>query len=434
MSGPVPDLSARGPLYFGMAMLALLVFGFGWWSFGATLSGAIIAPGQIEIDQNRQVVQHPDGGVVAAIHVKEGDRVAAGDVLISLDPTLLATDLSIVEGQLHEAMARRARLAAERDGAEAPVFDAELLAIAALDPAVAELVEGQRSLFAASRATRAQERAQLARRQTQIASQIDGIEAQRVSVERQLDLIEEELAAQQSLLDRGLAQAPRVLALQREEASLSGRIGELVAAAAEFDGRRTEIDLEILKLDSQVRESAISMLRDLQVTEAELRQQRNALRERLARLDIRAPASGIVYGLTVFAERAVIRPAEPLLFVIPQDRPLVVASRVQPINGDEVWPGQDVRLRIAALDARSTPELQGRVLAISADLFTDERTGNAYYRAEIELPPEERARLGEVTLLPGMPVEAFIRTRDRRPVDYLLEPLTRYLSRAMREG
>jgi HlyD family secretion protein len=176
------------------------------------------------------------------------------------------------------------------------------------------------------------------------------------------------------------------------------------------------------------------MLRDLQVTEAELRQQRNALRERLARLDIRAPASGIVYGLTVFAERAVIRTAEPLLFVIPQDRPLVVASRVQPINGDEVWPGQDVRLRIAALDARSTPELQGRVLAISADLFTDERTGNAYYRAEIELPPEERARLGEVTLLPGMPVEAFIRTRDRRPVDYLLEPLTRYLTRAMREG
>ncbi len=429
-----PDLTARRPLVIGAVALLILIGGFGTWSVRANLAGAIIAPGQIQVEQNQQVVQHPDGGVVARIAVSEGDSVAAGDVLIQLDPTLLQTDLAIVEGQLFEAMARRARMQAERDFADQVTFPDLLLTLADSRPDVAELIQGQRNLFDARRATRAQEREQLARRKAQIGSQIEGVDAQRVAVVEQLALIEQELEGQQSLLDRGLAQAGRVLALQREQAALAGRIGELVAAIAEAEGRQTEIDLQILSLETLQREEAITRLRDLQVTEAELAQQRNALLERLSRLDIRAPVSGVIHNLTVFAERAVIRPAEPLVYVIPQDRALIINSRIQPFNVDEVFVGQDVRLRFSAFDMRETPEILGTVTRVSADAFADQATGLSYYRVEIVPKVEELEKLQGLTLVPGMPVDAFIRTQDRTPMSYLTEPLTVYFTRALRES
>lgn len=429
-----PDLSARMPLLLGLFALVLLIGGFGTWAIRATLAGAIIAPGQIQVDQNRQIVQHPDGGVVQAILVDEGDLVAAGDPLIQLDATLLRTDLAILEGQFFEAVARRARMVAERDFSDDLVFDPELIDRATTDPNVADLVRGQENLFNARRATRTQQREQLLRRKDQISSQIDGIVAQRVAIERQLELIEQELETQQSLLDRGLSQANRVLALQREQASLAGSIGELTANAAEAAGRQTEIDLQVLGLDTAQLEEAITRLRDLQVTESELRQQRNALLERLARLEIRAPVSGIVYDLSVFAERSVIRPAEPLLYLIPQDRPFVIASRLQITNVDEVVVGQQVRLRFSAFDANDTPELLGRVMRISPDAFVDDATGQSFYRAEIEPLSGELDKLEGLILIPGMPVESFISTRDRSPLAYLIEPLADYFSRAFRES
>jgi HlyD family secretion protein len=418
----------------GVLGLLLLVGGFGTWAVMTQISGAVIAGGQIEVDQNRQVIQHPDGGVVEAILVEEGNTVATGEVLLRLDPTELQSELSIVESQLFELIARRGRLEAERDEQDTITFDPLLSETAADRPAVKDLMDGQQRLFEARRASIAQAIEQLDKQQDQIADQITGITAQQRSMDTQLALIERELVDQQSLFDRGLAQVSRVLSLQREAARMSGTVGELAANEAQARGRITEIDIEILNLQSQRREEAITQLRDIQSRELELRERRRALLERMSRLDVKAPLSGIVYDLRVFARRSVIRPADPVLYIIPQDRPLVINARVEPIDIDKLTIGQDVTLRFSALDQRETPELTGTVKLISADAFQDENTRQSYYRAEIVLSEGEQARLpADTTLLPGMPVEAFIRTEDRTPLAYLVKPLTDYFTKAFRE-
>ena len=426
--------SARGPVLLGLLALVTLLGGFGIWAVRSNIAGAIIASGRIEVDRNRQIVQHPDGGVVSEILVVEGDTVTAGTILIRLDSTLLQSQKLIVEGQLFELMSRRARLEAERDETGGLSFDAELSAIAQERPEVADLLAGQERLFQARRESVARETEQLEKRSGQIQSQIQGIKAQQVSLDRQLELIEKELVSQQSLLDRGLAQAATVLNLQRNAASLQGRIGELAASEAQAEGRITEIDIEILKLGTRQREEAITRLRDLKYRELELAEQRHSLQERLTRLDITAPVSGIVYGLQVHTLRSVIRPADPVLFLVPQDRPLVIAARVEPIHVDQIFVGQDVVMRFSALDQRQTPELFGKVAKVSADAFDDQTTGMTYYRAEMILNEGELARLPEGTvLIPGMPVESYIRTRDRSPMAYLIKPLADYFNKAFRE-
>ncbi|MEO0752320.1 MAG: HlyD family type I secretion periplasmic adaptor subunit [Pseudomonadota bacterium] len=426
--------SPRRPLVVGLIALLLLIGGFGTWSAFANIAGAVISGGQIEVDQNRQIVQHPDGGVVGSIEVGEGDLVAAGDVLVRLDQTTLASQLNIAESQLFEIIARRGRLEAERDNVQAIAFDPLISEAAEGNVGIRDLMNGQVRLLEARRETKARESDQLGKRRVQITDQIEGIVAQAEALSRQLDLIEEELVGQQGLLDRGLAQASRVLALRREEARLAGTLGQLEADKAQAEGRRTEIDIEILKLDAELREEAIAGLRDLQFRELELREERLALLGRINRLDIVAPVSGAVYGLTVHAPRAVLRPAEPVLFLVPQDRPLVINANVDPVHVDQLFIGQQVTLRFSALDQKRTPELLGELTGISADTYQDEVSGVRYYRAEVALPAEERARLDpDVELRPGMPVEVFIRTDDRTPIGYLVKPLSDYFARAFRE-
>ncbi|SFE32663.1 HlyD family type I secretion periplasmic adaptor subunit [Roseivivax sediminis] len=435
MSDQPRKFSLRAPMILGILVLLLLVGGFGTWAATTNISGAIIAGGQIEVDQNRQIVQHPDGGVVSEILVDEGDTVEAGDVLIRLDPTLLLSELTIVEDQYFELMARRARLQAERDEEDEVEFPSEVLEVAESDEEIADAVEGQRNLFTARNDSISREVEQLEKRAQQTADQIQGIEAQQEALTRQLDLIESELGDQQSLLDRGLAQASRVLALQREEANLSGRVGELRASKAQAEGRITEVEIEVLKLQTQRREQAISELRDLQYRERELAEERRALRERLNRLDITAPVGGIVYGLQVYTPRSVIRAADPVMYIIPQDRPLIITAQVPPIHVDKLFVSQEVTLRFSALDQRQTPELFGTVTQVSADSFTNEEQGTSYYRAEIVLSEGQIDRLPENTrLVPGMPVEAFIRTADRTPLAYLVKPFSDYFAKAFRES
>jgi HlyD family secretion protein len=431
---PRPLWSARKPLLIGYITLALLVGGFGGWSVLAKIDGAIVASGQIEVDQDRQIVQHPDGGVVAEIAVKEAQPVKAGDLLIRLDGALLTPELAIVEGQLFEAMARRDRLEAERDDRPDVSFAQDLRDLAKTRPDVVEQMAGQRSLFFARKETLARQTEQLAKRTTQITAQIEGVAAQTLAVTRQRALILKELTDQQSLLDRGLAQASRVSALQREDANLQGNMGELASSRAQAEGRATEIDLEVLRLAALRREEASSQLRDLGPQLLELAERRRALVERIARLDIRAPMAGIVLGLQVTAPRSVLRAADPVLYIIPQDRPLVISVRVQPINIDEIHPGQQVRLVFPAFSARSMPEIFGHITTVSADALTDQRSQIAYFRAEILLNDGELAKLTQQTLLPGMPVEAFIETGARSPLSYLLKPFTDYFSKAMRES
>jgi HlyD family type I secretion membrane fusion protein len=434
--GPAPARnrwSARAPLLLGLACLLVLLGGFGAWAVGTELMGAVVASGRIEVAQNRQVVQHPDGGIVAEIRVKEGDSVAAGDLLVRLDAETLETELAVVEGQLLEVLARSARFEAEEADLDSLTFD-PLLAESD-NPVAADLMAGSERLFRQRRETAERQDEQLARRAAQTADQIRGIEAQQEAMRTQLDLIARELQNQQRLFEQGLTQAGRVLELEREQASLQGRLGELVAAAAQAQGRITEIEIERLRLQSARREEASSRLRDLQFNAIELAERRRGLRLRLDRLDIRAPVSGIVYGMTVFAPRSVIRPAEPVLYIVPQDRPLIIAAQVEPIHVDEVAAGQAVRLRFPAFNQRQTPELEGRILRLSADAFTDEASRISFYRAEIEILEGETGKLPPgMALIPGMPVEAFISTGERTPMSFLLKPLTDYFSRAFREA
>ena len=426
--------SSRGPLILGFVTLVLLFGGFGAWSVLTTITGAVVAPGQLEVEQNRQIVQHPDGGVVEAILVTDGDTVKAGQPLIRLDGTQLHTELVIVEGQLYELLARRGRLEAERDDATEIAFPTELLTLAKTRDDAADLMEGQRRLFLARRDTLARQTEQLGKRASQTSSQIEGIDAQGTALKSQLDLIREERTSVQALFDKGLAQQSRLLSLQREEARLMGQMGELTATRASSEGRITEIELEVLRLAAARREEANTQLRDIGFRELELVERRSALVEKIARLVITAPVEGVVLGLAVTTPRSVLRAAEPVLYLVPQDRPLVIMARVSPVHIDQVRPGQPARLLFSAFNARTTPELNGTVLVVSADALTDERTGEIYYRAEILPDKGEIAKLEGLTLMPGMPVEAFIRTDERTPLAYLLKPFTDYSTRAFRES
>ena len=430
---PAKRWSASGAMRLGLIASVVLVFGFGGWSAFASISGAVVAPGRLKVETNQQVVQHPDGGVVAELMVKEGDRVEAGQVLIRLDDTLTRAELAIVEGQLFEVMARIGRLEAEQENAPEIVFDPELLEAAAERPDVARLVEGQLRLFTARRDTATRETEQLRERQTQIGEEIAGAVAQKEALRLQLGFIDSELQDQRALLAKGLTQTSRVLALERENARLTGEFGALTAQVAQARGRITEIDIQIIGRDAQRREEAITELRDLRSREAELREQRLSRQEILSRLDIRAPRTGTVLNLSVFTERAVIRPAEPILFVVPTEAALVVEARVEPTSIDNVYPGQPARLRFSAFNQRTTPEIDGSVLRVSPDAIVDEQTQMSYYLATVDISDEGMQQLEGLTLRAGMPVEAFLRTGDRTPLSFLMQPLTDYFARSMTE-
>ena len=426
--------SAKRPIVVGMLTILVLLGGFGAWSMLTHIDGAIVAPGLIQVEQNRQVVQHPDGGVVAEIDVTEAQTVKAGDLLIRLDGSQIKAELTIVEGQLFDSMARRSRLEAERDDLDAPVFTKDLLDLAAAKPEVADQIEGQRRLFTARKETQAAQISQLNKRMDQINSQVDGIQSQTDALADQIALITPEIDDQQKLLDKGLTQSARLVDLRREAARLQGNMGELAGNRAQAEGRATEIQLQILQLQSARREDANTQLRDMGDRTLELAERRRALTEQVARLEVRAPVSGIVLGLAVTTPNAVVRAAEPLLYIIPQDRPLIIVAQIPPIHVDEVHVGQSVRVIFAAFSARTTPQLEGHLVSISADAMSDQNTRQSFYRAEIELNAGEIEKLHGQTVIPGMPVEAFISTGNRSPMVYLLKPFTDYFNMAMRES
>lgn len=424
----------RGPVLIGLIGVFLLFGGFGAWAMMTRISGAVVAPGQVEVEQNRQVVQHPDGGVIEEILVSEGDTVEAGQTVVRLDGTLLQTELTIVEGQYFEILARRGRLEAERADADTIEFPAELIDEAVDNSDLSQLMAGQSSLFEARRDTIQQSLQQLDKQSEQLGLQISGIDSQFGALGTQRELIERELADQRSLLEKGLAQATRVLSLEREAARLDGQLGEMQAMRAQAETRQTELGIEQLRLNAERREGAETELRDLGYRELELAERRRSLTEQISRLEIRAPVSGIVIQLQFTTPRSVIRPADPVLYIIPQDRPLVIGARIATINIDEVSPGQDVMLRFSSFSSRTTPEIDGTLARVSADALVDEATKAPYYRAEVTIPPDQMDKLQGLELIPGMPVEVYIQTGERSPMTYLVKPLADYFNRAFRES
>ncbi len=425
--------SANRHLWLGVLTLAALVLGVGGWSTFTSISGAIVAQGKLKVESERQVVEHPEGGVVKEILVREGQTVAAGEPLIRLDDKLIRAELAIVEGQLYELMARRGRLAAEQLDREEPVFDEELLALGATDPKIASLIEGQRQMFIARAVTAKSQIQQLRERQAQVREEIVGAEAQQEAMVKQLEFVEQELNNLKELQKKGLAQASRVLSLERENARLLGQRGDLIANIARLRGQISEIEMQILGIGSTTREAAITEMRDNEARENELREKRNSLLERIDRLEIRAPRPGRVIGMTVFALRSVVRAAEPILYIVPSDAGLIVEAELETSNIDQVYPGQASRLRFSAFSARTTPDVAGKVIQISPDAFTNEQIGRSYYLIQLKIDPGELDKLGDVELIAGMPVEVYIRTGDRSPFSYLTKPFTDYFNKAFRE-
>lgn len=420
-------------IWIGILTLMVLIGGVGAWSAFASISGAVVAIGKLKVESNRQVVQHLDGGVVKEILVKEGDVVEAGEVLLRLDDKLLQAELTIVEDQLHEILARRGRLTAVRDDLPRPVFETEILEVATRNPRVQAMVDGQIRLYRARVETVRSETEQLRERQTQIGEEITGSQAQQEALERQLDLVSDELDNLRELLRKGLAQASRVLALERENARLLGEKGELISNVARLKGQISEIEIQLIGLQSGRVEEAITQLRDLEFRENELRERRNSLLETLDRLEVRAPRPGVVIGMTVYALRSVVRAAEPILYIVPSDVQLVIESRIDATSIDQVYPGQEARLRFSAFSTRTTPDVPGKIVKISPDVFTDDATGASYYTVELGFDEKDLAALGDVELVAGMPVEAYITTTIRTPYSYFTKPLTDYFNKALRE-
>ncbi|MFO1207840.1 MAG: HlyD family type I secretion periplasmic adaptor subunit [Amaricoccus sp.] len=423
----------RPLMIFGYAALFVLVFGMGAWGSVAKIAGAVVGSGALEVQGNRQVVQHPDGGVIKAIHARDGDEVKAGDVLVELEGDQLQPELQTVEGQWFEMLAQKSRLIAERDDLPAVMFDPELTSRADR-PDIQKLVAAQQQQFTARRKLQSEELSQLDEQKRQISNQNEGLQAIRDANEKQADLISKEISGQQTLLDKGLTELTRVLTPQRELARLQGDAGQAEAQLAENKGKIAEIEIERVRLTSKAREEAISDLRDLEFKEIETREKRRSLIERISRLELRAPVSGTVYGSTADTVRAVIKPAEPVMYIVPDNTPLIVRTQVDPIHIDQVRIGQEAVLRFSSFDQRTTPELYGHVTAVSADAYEDQRLGRRYYRADIAIDDGMIAKLGSVTLLPGMPVESFIKTGDRSALSYFVKPMTDYFTRAFRDG
>ncbi|MFC2950938.1 HlyD family type I secretion periplasmic adaptor subunit [Marinicaulis aureus] len=433
-TSPKKPASADFYIKFGLYTVLALFGGLIFWSVVAPVDGAVIAVGQVVVESNRKAVQHLEGGVIEGILVREGEEVEAGEVVATLEDTVQAGSLALIDGQLTELYARRVRLEAERDGADRLAQPRGKAAVLNGDAFEAKLA-GQTQLFEARRTTRLTQVDLLQERITQQKERIGGLNAQIDSLRDQRRLIEDELAGVRELNEKGFAPTTRVRALERESRRLSGERGALRAAIAEATSIIAEAELEIERLQEKAREDAISELRDVEVSIAELEERRIAADEKLERTQIRAPYAGRVMGLTVHTEGAVISPGAPLMEIVPRGDKLQIAARVAPRDVDKIQAGQETLVRFSAFGARMTPETTGVVDFVSADSFVDDKTGIPYYLVMVDIPQGEELNkiLHNASLVPGMPVEAFIRTGSQPAISYFLKPLTDALARSMRE-
>ena len=413
-------------------MALVLVFGLGGWAATTEFSGAVIAQGQLVVDSNVKKVQHPTGGVVGELRVRDGDQVHAGDVLLRLDDVQTRANLGIVTKQLDEYTARQAREEAERDGADTIDFPAQLLARRA-DPDVAKAVNGERRQFEVRRAAREGQRSQLNERITQLHEDITGYDAQIKSKADQIEWITKELDGVNELWNKNLVPYTRVTALEREKARLDGERGQTIATIAQAKGKITETELQILQIDQDMRSEVGKDLADIRAKTAELVERKVAAEDQLRRVDIRAPQDGMVHQLNVHTVGGVIAQGEQIMLIVPESDTLDVEAKIPPQDIDQLRIGQLAVLRFSAFNQRTTPELNGEVKVIAADVTEDQKTGNRYYTIRISVPPAEVARLDGLCLVPGMPVEAFIQTSPRTVLSYLIRPLHDQFARAFRE-
>jgi HlyD family secretion protein len=424
--------SIRRHIVVGSVIVAVLLLGLGGWAATAELAGAIIAQGSVVVDSNVKKVQHPTGGVVGELNVHDGDHVKAGDVLIRLDETVTRANLSIVTKGLTELYARKARLAAERDGAATVAVPKEL-ADHVDDPDVKEALASERKLFDLRRQARIGQKDQLRERIAQLQEQITGLTAQQDAKTKETDLINRELQGVRDLYAKNLVPLNRLTSLERDAAKIEGERGQLIASAAEAKGKVTETQLQIIQVDQDLSSDVAKELRETDSKIGEYVERKVTAEDQLKRTDIRAPQDGIVFQSTANTVGGVVAAGDPIMLIVPESDNLLVEVKVEPKDIDQVQFNQPVVLRFSSFNVRTTPEINGTVARIAADTTTDQRTGQSYYLVRIAMTTDEVKRLGDGKLTPGMPVEAFIQTGERTMLSYLIKPLHDQLMRSFRE-
>jgi HlyD family secretion protein len=419
---------------FAALLIVLLLGGAATaWSVYVPLEGAVVASGVVVVESNLRKVQHPTGGVVGALKVREGQQVEAGDIVVRLDDTTTRANLGIVLNELTALRARLARLRAERDGGGEPVFPDDLMERISSQPDIAQVVEGERTLFRTRAATKAGQKQQLVERIKQLKDEITGLNEQMDALVKQLVVARDEFNDLSALHERGLAQKPRITALQREILGKEGTVGEIKAKVAQSLGKIAEIELQVLQLDRDLANEVAKEIREVETRIAELGERKTAADDQLRRVDIMAPISGTVHQLNVHTVGGVISASEPIMLVVPAADALIVEARINPADIDQLQLGQETRIRFSAFNQRTTPEITGVVFRIAGDLIKEQQTGLAYYTAGIRVEPAELAKLKGLKLLPGMPAEAYVKTGERTLASYLLRPLLDQMQRALRE-
>lgn len=427
------NASIRNHLLAGTVVSVGLFGGLMAWASLAELSGAVIANGVVSVETNLKKVQHPTGGVVGALAVKDGAAVKAGDILIHLDETVTMANLQVIAKQLDQLDVRKLRLDAERQGAAELTIPAAVATRAMKDPVFAAILAGETQLFESRRRGRMGQQGQLRERISQSREEIIGGEAQIRARIEQTRLIELELGGVEELYRKNLVPISRLTSLQREAARLQGDRGGLTATVAQLKGKQAEIEIQILQIDQDM---TTEVLRDLRETEskiAELSERKVAAEDQLKRVDIRAPQDGLVHQLAVHTVGGVISAGEVLMLIVPQSDSLTIEVRIAPQDIDQVVPGQPAFVRMSAFNQRTTPELTGTVRQVSAELTREQQTGTTYFTAKVDLSEGEMKKLTGLKLLPGMPVEVHMRTVERTALSYFMRPLTDQFRRSMRE-
>ena len=416
----------------GIVVVLILTCGVGVWAAATEISGALIAPGTIVVESNVKKVQHPTGGVVGQLLVRDGDQVKAGDLLVRLDDTIMRANLAIVTKALTELYARKARLEAERDGAETVKFPDDLMQQADV-PEIAQVLMGERKLFELRRSARAGQKAQLQERINQSGEETTGLNAQKVAKEKEITLIEHELAGVRDLFNKNLVPMTRLTSLERDATRIDGERGQLIATIAQAKGKIAELRLQIIQIDQDLSSEVAKEMREIDAKIGEFVERKVSAMDQLKRTDIRSPQDGTVFQSTVHTVGGVMPAGEPIMLIVPEADKLTIEARVNPQDIDKVQLGQIAALRFSAFNVRTTPEIFGTVSRVSADTTTDQRTNQSYYTIRIAMPPEQVTRLGDVKLVPGMPVEAFVKTGERTVISYLMKPLSDQINRAFRE-
>jgi HlyD family secretion protein len=422
----------RKHAFIGISAMAILFLGVGSWAATAPLAGAVIASGTIVVEGNVRKVQHPTGGIVGAIFVSDGTSVEEGQLLLRLDDTQVRASLGIVRSQLEELGARENRLLAERDGADTVPIP-QRLADRLAELSVQTALSGEQRLFDARRSSRDGTRRQLRERIMQLREEITGLTSQREAKSRELVLVAEELSGVEELFRRNLIPRPRLSALQRDEARLQGEYGNLTAELARSAGRISEIEIQILQVDQEHRTEVLRDLREAQTRIAELEERRIAAEDNLRRVEIRAPAAGVVHELAAHTLGGIVGSGQEIMQIVPRTDRLVVSARVPPHDIDQVQVGSRATIRILAGNQRMMPELEGQVIRIGADLTREPQTGLSFYEVRLLIDLNTLNRLGDLKLQPGMPADSFIQTNHRTALEYIAKPLTEQLSRSFRE-